>query len=171
MCKEIWKDIPNYEGLYQASSYGQIKSLINNRNNYREKILRQTKDKDGYFKVILSKNKHPKSFRVHRLIYETFNTYIPFNMVCRHMDGNNQNNCIENLAIGTVSDNEKDKIKHGTHNKGSRNGRSKINNLIVRIIRHLIKYDMSEEYIGKIFGVSHSIISMIKLNKIWTHVK
>lgn len=57
MIKEIWKDIPNYEGLYQASNLGKIKSL------YRNKILFPCKDKDGYLKVLLYKNK--KNIKMH----------------------------------------------------------------------------------------------------------
>ena len=64
--KEIWKDIPNYEGLYQASNLGRIKSLK------RNKILNQIKSSDTYLQVFLCKNNKVKGYQVHRLIAKTF---------------------------------------------------------------------------------------------------
>ena len=66
--KEIWKDIPNYEGLYQASNLGRIKSLWYGK----EKILKLTDNGNGYLQVFLCKNGIRKIFLVHRLIALTF---------------------------------------------------------------------------------------------------
>lgn len=66
MKDEIWKDIPNYEGLYQASSNGNIKSL------YRNKILKYEISKNGYCQVMLCKNKKQKLLYVHRLVAMTY---------------------------------------------------------------------------------------------------
>lgn len=96
MIKEIWKDIPNYEGLYQASNLGKIKSL------YRNKILSPCKDKDGYLKVLLYKNKKRKNISVHRLIALTFlDNYDNFPVV-NHKDENKQNNRVDNLEWCTI---------------------------------------------------------------------
>lgn len=68
---EEWKDIKGYEGLYQVSSFGRIKSL-----NYHQKGIEQTlklsSDKDGYKQVILYKDGSKRNFRVHRLVAEAF---------------------------------------------------------------------------------------------------
>ncbi len=75
---ELWKDIPNYEGLYQVSNLGKIKSLdryVNGRNSKRlikGKILSLVKEKDGYLVVNLYKNNATKQFRVHRIVAEVF---------------------------------------------------------------------------------------------------
>ena len=83
---EIWKDIPNYEGLYQASNLGRIKSIerkikCNGKNQHcdfkcekyrKEKILKSKLTKDGYYEAELCKNGRKKYVRVHRLIAETF---------------------------------------------------------------------------------------------------
>ena len=72
--KEIWKDIKGYEGLYQISNYGEVKSLEKKAgfSTRKEKILKQHLDKDGYVKVYLCKNNKVKFLSVHRLIAEAF---------------------------------------------------------------------------------------------------
>ena len=55
MTEEIWKNIENYEGLYQVSTWGRVKSLKYNHTN-KEKLLKQYKNKDDYLKVVLCKN-------------------------------------------------------------------------------------------------------------------
>ena len=64
--KEEWKDIVGYEGLYQVSNLGRIKSLTTS------KILKQHKVGKGYLGVTLSKNSIQKYYRVHRLVLENF---------------------------------------------------------------------------------------------------
>lgn len=80
---EIWKDVVGYEGIYQVSNLGRIKSLDKRVNvsgflKYpttkirKGKILRQSKDKDGYLKVVLFKGVEKKHLRVHRIVAMTF---------------------------------------------------------------------------------------------------
>lgn len=71
MAEEIWKDIENYEGKYQVSSLGRVKSLDYLRTG-EERILRQYKQKGGYLFVILCKNNKVKKFLVHRLVALAF---------------------------------------------------------------------------------------------------
>lgn len=102
--KEIWKDIPNYEGLYQISSLGRVKSLNYNRTK-QEKILKQAKDYDGYHLVSLSKNGKHLTMKVHRLVAQAFlgNSNLQIN----HIDENKSNNKISNLEYCTPSYNTK----------------------------------------------------------------
>ena len=69
---EIWLPIEGYEDKYQVSSLGRIKSLKNNHNNPREKILRQGKNKEGYLFVSLCKDGKIKNLKVHRLVATAF---------------------------------------------------------------------------------------------------
>ena len=71
---EIWKDIPGYEGIYQASNYGQIKRLqgFNGRYKNTEHILKPTKGKNGYFHICLFSHCIGKHFAVHKLIASLF---------------------------------------------------------------------------------------------------
>ena len=107
--KEMWKDIKDYEGLYQVSNLGRVKSLErlakSNNNNYRivkEKLLKQSEDKDGYKRVSLNKNNKSKLCTIHRLVAEAFIPN-PNNYPCiNHKDENKQNNNLENLEWCTV---------------------------------------------------------------------
>ena len=109
MAKEIWKDIKGYEGLYQVSSLGRVKSL--SRKTTKGKILKQTRFRN-YLGVILSKNNIKKVRNVHRLVAETFipnpNNYPQVN----HKDENPRNNSVSNLEWCTSSYN----INYGNRN-------------------------------------------------------
>lgn len=96
MNKELWKDIPGYEGLYQVSSLGRVRSLNFNHHGYT-KILKQSITPRGYRNVSLWKNGIHKVFGVHRLIAMTFIPN-PNNLPeVNHKDENTSNNCITNL--------------------------------------------------------------------------
>lgn len=113
---EIWKDIGGYEGLYQVSNLGNIKSLKRNLSNgsgryFRaEIILSQTENNKGYKMVTMYKNGKYKEFTVHRLVAKSF---IPNVMCCdqvNHIDGNKENNCSFNLEWCTNGYNQKHRI-------------------------------------------------------------
>lgn len=113
---EIWKDIPNYEGLYQSSNFGKIKSL--ERFNYKghhnlERVLKPTLCKNGYLYVNLCKDKKVKVLAVHKLVALTFlknkNNYKCVN----HIDGNKLNNKVDNLEWCDHSHNEKEAYRIG----------------------------------------------------------
>ena len=94
--EEIWKDIRDYENMYQISNLGRVKSL-NYNNTGREKIMKPSVDKDGYLFVRLCKNGKVKNFKVHRLVAQAFisntNNYPQGN----HKDENPSNNFVNNL--------------------------------------------------------------------------
>lgn len=109
MTIEIWKDIPGYEGLYQASNLGRIKSLkkewIAGKNGTRkqqEKILSPGITK-GYYQLKLHKNKKYKNYRIHQIIAITFLNHITcgMNLVIDHINDNKLDNRVENLQIVT----------------------------------------------------------------------
>ncbi len=96
MKKEIWKDIPGYEGLYQVSSCGNVRSM-NYRGLGKVKVLKTAEDKRGYTHVNLFKDKIPKTCQVHRLVAIAFIPN-PNNLPqINHKDCNPRNNHIENL--------------------------------------------------------------------------
>lgn len=109
---EIWKPIKNYEGLYEVSTLGRVKSLprlkINNRGKQltKEKILKGNDFNKGYLKVPLTDNNHVKKyFLIHRLVAETFvdNDNPKEKTQVNHIDGNKKNNCVDNLEWCTRS--------------------------------------------------------------------
>ena len=94
---EIWLPIEGYEGLYEVSNMGRVKSLGNDKLR-KEKILRQAKnDKNGYLQVNLCKDGKMKTCTVHRLVGNAFIDN-PNNLPCfNHKDEDKTNNCVDNL--------------------------------------------------------------------------
>lgn len=99
--EEVWKDIPSYEGLYQVSTFGNVRSLNYHRTG-QARILKQGRDRDGYCQVTLSNAGRPKSFKIHRLVATAFIPN-PLNLpVINHKDENPLNNHVNNLEWCTV---------------------------------------------------------------------
>jgi hypothetical protein len=100
---EIWKDIVGFEGLYQISNYGNIKSCeryVNSKIGKRivyEKILSLSKDKNCYLMVVLYKNAIRKTVKVHRLVADAFIDKFDGKNIVNHIDLNKQNNTVSNL--------------------------------------------------------------------------
>jgi hypothetical protein len=98
--KTIWKDVPDYEGLYQVSNYGEVMRLrsYDSRGHLRNsRIIRQTKDADGYMVVGLHKDGKEKKYLVHRLVALTFLNN-PYNYTeVNHIDEIKTNNIVSNL--------------------------------------------------------------------------
>ena len=111
MSEEIWKDIPNYEGLYQASNMGRIKSFY----VLKEKILKPRLNNKGYYEVILCKQSIKKKYLVHRLVWSAFNGQIPKNMQVNHINEIKTDNRLSNLNLMTAKEN----MNWGTRNERS----------------------------------------------------
>ena len=139
LCKdEIWKDIKGYEGLYQVSNFGGIRSL-KRKNGYgsrRKTHLKKFKiTRYGRAEVGLSKNGKLKTYFVHRLVAKAFIPN-PFDKPCiNHKDGNPLNNNVNNLEWVTYKEND----LHARRNKlyaGEKNNTAKLREKDVLFIRN-----------------------------------
>lgn len=122
-------------------------------------------DRDGYGRFRLK----GKYYRAHRYAFQLANGTLP--TVVRHTCDCPK--CVnpDHLLGGTQKQNMKDKIHRGRQARGSQNGRSKLTEYDVLLIRdHLTDGCLSQAAIGRLFGVSHSVIRDIKHGKTWTHI-
>ena len=116
--QEIWKDIKNYENLYQVSNFGRVRSLDHFRKNgtgiylQKGKIL-NPQNTNGYCFVSLSKQGKTKQYLVHRLVAQTFILNSEQHNEINHKDENKQNNHIDNLEWCSHQYN----INYGTGNE------------------------------------------------------
>lgn len=118
---EVWKDIPGYEGLYQASNQGRIKSLPKRKgkgNGYikEEEILKASVEAHGYERVVLGKDGKKKKYQVHRLIAATFIPNEENKQQVNHINGNKADNRVENLEWCTDSENMQHAFQNGLIN-------------------------------------------------------
>ena len=109
---EVWKDIAGYEGYYQISNYGRVRSLDrqhksvgNNMQNCPGKMLKLNKTEKGYLTVNLSKDSKLKVSRVHRLVANAFIINPNNKPNIDHIDGNPSNNEVSNLQWCTQKEN------------------------------------------------------------------
>lgn len=122
---EIWRDVVGYEGLYQVSNFGRVKSLKNNKTK-KEKILKPIINSSLYLQVDLCKNKTIKRFLVHRLVANAFLPN-PTNLPCvNHIDECSTNNVVTNIEWCSYKYND----NFGTRNEriGKANSKSMTNN-------------------------------------------
>lgn len=134
MDKEVWKDIKNYEGLYQVSNFGRVKSLrkIRGIQIQKEKILTSQLVKGGYYRVNLCKNGKCKCYLVHRLVAEAF---IPEHFTVNHKDGDKSNNTVDNLEWVTQKENNIHAYNTGLKPYGTQRADSKLTEQQVKEIR------------------------------------
>ena len=109
---EVWKDIFGYQGLYQVSNYGNVKSLNYRRTKKAKNLKPAISIKTGYLSVVLCKNKIHKTYTIHQLIAIAFLNHTPcsFKFVVNHKNLNKLDNSIENLEI--ITSRENSNLKH-----------------------------------------------------------
>lgn len=173
---EIWRDIPGYIGLYQASSEGRIRSLDRSISDpyvlsgmrIQKKILAFSTDNHGGRQtVVLSRKGEMKRFQVHRLVLFAFKSVAPDGAECRHLDGNHLNNRPDNLEWNTHTVNMQDMSEHGTKLQGEEHPRAKLTENDIREIRAA---NVTERSLAEQYGVSQVAIHFIRTHKTWKHV-
>jgi hypothetical protein len=175
MPREIWKPVKGYKGFYSVSNLGNVRG---EPRKCRMGHGRMRKVEPGivksfecphthYPKVRLFKGDGGKTFAIHILVLTSFVGPKKRGLSCAHSDGNRMNSTLSNLRWATASENEKDKLKHGTHNRGERHYGHKLTQKDVRAIR-------SDERAGMViaaeYGIVQATVSRIKTRQRWAHL-
>jgi DNA-binding transcriptional regulator YiaG len=167
---EIWKDIQGYEGLYQISNLGRVKSLPKKTpgtNTTKTSYLKHC-FRCGYQYVSLSNNGKSQKQMIHRLLAIHFIENPDQKKCVNHKNGIRSDFSLENLEWCNQSENELHAYKLGLKNtKGEKHNQAKLNNECIGIIR---KSNISQSELAVMFGVTQTTISGIKTGKSWSHV-
>lgn len=170
MENEVWKDIPGYEGRYQASSLGQIKSLGRafERKDWRSGMVTQVPvngrilvpgrfNTPGHLSVFLRDKLHPNGIGkpVHQLVMLAFVGSVPKGMEVLHKNGDPADNRVTNLRYGSRSENMCDRYRHAQQGL-------KLTIRDVVEIRGLLRQGVQQRLIALQYSVSDTTISNIK---------
>lgn len=173
MCEE-WRPVAGYEGLYEVSDLGRVKSL-----RFRTKIVNVLRSSPlilkpllvgittcCYWRVDLSDN-GKKAFYVHRLVLEAFSGPCPKGHQCGHLNGNPQDNRHENLKWITPGENQLMRFQHGTSIAGERNPKAKLTWEQVDDIRRRVSDGETQASVAGDYGIRDTAVSRIVRRKSW----
>jgi hypothetical protein len=166
-----WRDIPGYEGLYQASTDGQVRSLwFKNRATDRARsvplVLKAKINIHGYRVVVL----RGREIKIGIAVLLAFVGPRPQKHQLAHNNGVSTDDRLTNLRWATAESNAADKVKHGTDARGERNKNAKLTATDVREIRACWLTIANGRQLAREFGVAESAISGIVHRRTWQHV-
>jgi hypothetical protein len=177
--KEIWKDIPGYEGYYQVSNYGKImgvnRTLVYKKRGkehshfVKRKVLSQIINHKGYFRICLRKNGNSKQGNVSRLVAIAFVPNPENKPQVNHIDGNKLNDRVDNLEWVTARENIIHGYKNGLFPK-KRKSKKHFKKEDVFRIRDLIKTQTLSS-VAKEYNACVSTIHAIKHKINWKNLK
>jgi DNA-binding CsgD family transcriptional regulator len=161
--EEIWKDIPNYEGYYQVSNLGRVKSFKWGK----ERVLKFGLNRGGYYFVNLWKGGEAKTNSVHRLVMLAF--FGESELYVNHINGVKTDNRLENLEYCSRSENTQHAYDTGLMDRGENHPNSKL----TRACAERIKYGhqgMTQRAIAEIYDITRELVSQIRSGKYWKHI-
>lgn len=163
---ETWRDIAGYEGKYTVSNHGRVFSTP--RPGTRGGELAQVLC-DGYRRTSLQRGaKDQRAVYVHRLVLEAFVGPRPDKHEAAHLNGNRQDNRVENLAWVTKKVNHSHKVLHGTAQRGEKSPSAKLTECAVQQIRAMYRKKTQRD-LALMFGVSLSAIQRVHGGATWNH--
>lgn len=167
--EEIWKDVKDFEGLYQVSNLGNLKRLVSKRVLF-ERLIGSSIDRYGYVKRALCKDGKMYYFTEHRLVA---NAFIPnaFNKPSvNHINGIKTDNKVENLEWCTNKENTQHAIRIGLKDqKGIKHHKCKLTEKQVLEIRE-IGFSQTRMFLSKKYDVSRTTILGIIRRDFWKHI-
>ena len=180
MTKRIeWKEIKGYEGSYEVSNLGEVRSMDRNIKYsngtivpYKGKLKKQSIDKYGYAYVGLYLNQNHKQGMIHRLVANAFIDNIDNKPQINHIDGNKLNNHVDNLEWVTAQENLTHAVDIGLLDNVSGEGhyKAKLTNKDVVKIRQRVSNGENYQSIADDYGVVKSTIGFLINGKTWSRV-
>lgn len=177
---EEWRDIPEYEGLYQVSNQGRVRSLprVVIRSNgtplsVSGRTLKAAPNSGGYLCVGLSKADKQWVPRVHILVAQTFIGQRPAGYDINHKNGDKTDNRAENLEYVTRAQNVQHAYDNGLiiPDRGEANGNSKLTaEQVIEIRGRYAEGGISQETLGKEYGINQTQVGFIVRREVWTHI-
>ena len=181
---EVYVNIRGYEGYYQVSNYGNVRSLdrvikekTGKPQTLKGRVLKQRINPGGYYYVGLGKNGSKATFAIHQLVAQAFIPNPKNKKTVNHMDGNKLNNSVANLEWSTYSENLEHAYKAGLRQAvkssevASKNYKRKLTEQQVREIKRLLAAgNLTHKEIATKFGVARSTITEIKSGRRWKHL-
>ena len=167
---EIWKDIQGYEGLYQVSNLGRVKSLTK---RYKDVECLKFYEWDGYKIVGLHKNRQRTAYRVHRLVALAFVPNEQGKPQVNHINGDKSDNRASNLEWCTGSENMKHAYSNGLqqiNTEAANRAKRILTDDQVNRIRDLLASGLSTREVARVCGVGKTLVSNIKQNKAYKDV-
>jgi len=169
---EEWRPVVGYEGYYEVSNWGRVRSVAKGKGRKTGKLLVQRAHiRDEYFSVILCRETKQKSRKTHALVAEAFIGRCPFGKQIDHIDGNRQNNVVPNLRYVTQLENRRAAVRRRGEwavnsmppppMYGKDNPAAKLTRDQVLDIRRLVIEGMTQRAVAKEFGVSTSAVWLI----------
>jgi len=169
---EQWRPVVNYEGLYEVSNFGQLRSLSrasrykNTMRSVAGRYLRFTIGNHGYLMIVLHSDAKTRTFTVHSLVAQAFLGSRPFEFVVHHIDGDKHNNYASNLTYVTFRQN----LKHRNIARGERCHSAKLTSENIPTIRKLACGGSNCTQIARLYTVAPETILDVIKRKTWAHI-
>lgn len=178
MSAETWKNVVGFEGWYQVSSHGEVRTLHHvvirkNGSSYtsRSHMLKPWSVGKYDHQMVALCSPGDKTYKfVHTLVLEAFVGPRPEGMMCRHLDGNPKNNRLDNLCWGTAKENSEDRDRHGTTSRGSKSGVAVLHEQDIPIIRFLLRNHQRRgtmSSIARIYNIAVAAIQAVRDGRSW----
>lgn len=171
---EIWRPIADYEGLYEVSNLGRVKSLKRQTRAgqwVHERVLKVLHASNQYQQVCLWKNGKSKRVLVHRLVAQAFLGPCPLGCVVCHGAAGKHVNSVDNLSYGTRSKNNKqDKLRDGTLIRGESHYRAVMTEDLVLHASALKRQGFTYAQLEKRLGIKRRTLRAALTGENWSHV-
>jgi len=169
---ERWLPVPGYEGFYEISNRGQVRSIRHmTQAGWRGgKLLSPFLDADGYLRVNLSRYGATRSVTIHTLVLTAFDRPPASGEQGRHGLGGKTDNHLENLEWGTPQENSDDKYRDGTMACGEKQGNSKLTATDIKSIRTRRAAGEEASSLALNFKISETHVNRIVKRESWRHI-